>query len=300
MIKKTFKRMLLLFLAITIPCAAFSCNSFGNTEYAVVSEGNVSADGFIYDKYENSTVRITGKEEFANLLVIPEEIDGMPVVEIGKDAFADNEKIYYVEFPKTDIKLGEGAFRGCAALLAVNFYNSVKAISESAFEGCVNLVLIENAESVTEIAAQAFADCASLAKFDIPAKLERIGIEAFRGCTSLASVTIPETVTEFAESAFWGCTNLVSADIRGEVVIPEYCFLSCTALTEVIIGDKVTAIGAEAFRGCRALYSVEIGSGVKEIRDYAFHACDELSEVRLPQKNNVKIGEGNESLGNIG
>jgi hypothetical protein len=43
--------------------------------------------------------------------------------------------------------------------------------------------------------------------------------------------------------------------------------------------------------------AVFIPSGVTEIADYAFHACDELTDVKLPSKSNIKIGEGNESLG---
>ena len=98
-----FKQALLLLIAVFLPCAAISCNSFGSTEYAVISENNVSSEGFVYDKYENSTVRITGIEQAPRILVIPEAIDGMTVVEIGERAFADNELIYYVELPTTEI-----------------------------------------------------------------------------------------------------------------------------------------------------------------------------------------------------
>ena len=184
--KNHIKHLLLLLFAVVLPFTAISCNSFGSTEYAVISENHVSADGFVYDKYENSTVRITGIEEAPRVLFIPETIDGMPVVEIGENAFAGNERIYHVGLPNSKIKLGAGAFSGCAALLTVNFSDSVEVIPENAFEGCVNLVMIENANTVTEIGAQAFADCSSLARFTLPSKLEKIGIEAFRGCTSLA------------------------------------------------------------------------------------------------------------------
>lgn len=295
--KILFVRVLVLLMALILACTAASCNSFGNTEYAIISQNNTSADGFVYDKYENSTVRITGMESLPAVLVIPETIDGMTVVEIADEAFADNEMLFYVELPKNPIKLGSRVFGGAVALLTVNFSNAVTAIPENTFEGCTNLVSIENADSVTEIAAQAFADCANLSSFSIPSKLERIGAEAFRGCTSLTSVVLSETVSEISESAFWGCSSLVSAEIRGATAVPAYCFLNCTALTKVTLGDNVTAIGEEAFRGCRTLYCVEIGSGLTEIADYAFHACDEIADVTIPAKSNIKVGEGNESLG---
>ena len=296
--KKTiFKHVLMLLTALALTCAAASCNSFGSTEYAIISQNNISADGFVYDKYENSTVRITGMENTPAVLVIPEKIDGMTVVEIADKAFAENDKIFYVKLPATAIKLGAQTFSGCPALLTIDFSNSVAVIPENTFEGCINLVSVENADSVTEIAAQAFADCTSLTKFSLPASLTKIGAEAFRGCASLTSIVIPEAVTEIEESAFWGCTSLVSVEIKGKTSLPAYCFLNCTALTRVVLGDSVNAIGEEAFRGCRALYTVELGSGLCEIGDYAFHACDELTEVRFPAKSNIKIGEGNDTLG---
>ena len=67
--------------------------------------------------------------------------------------------------------------------------------------------------------------------------------------------------------------------------------------TPTSLPASVTTLEEDAFRGCRALYTVELGSGLCEIGDYAFHACDELTEVRFPAKSNIKIGEGNDSLG---
>ena len=129
--KNIFKHVLMLVTALVLTCAAASCNSFGSTEYAVISQNNISADGFVYDKYENSTVRITGMESTPAVLVIPDKIDGMTVVEIADRAFAENDKIFYVEFPATAIKLGAQTFSGCPALLTVDFSNAVTVIPEN-------------------------------------------------------------------------------------------------------------------------------------------------------------------------
>jgi ADP-glucose pyrophosphorylase len=59
----------------------------GEPEYAVISTGNVSADGmFQYDVYENRTAVITGGTANDICLTIPAMIDGYPVVEIGEGA----------------------------------------------------------------------------------------------------------------------------------------------------------------------------------------------------------------------
>ncbi len=295
--KKLHCLALLCLSLITLPFAFASCNSFSETEYAIIAEG-LTSDNFIYDQYENSTVRITGVENTPAQLVIPEEINGMEVVEIAEDAFAYNEKLLYLEFPKGSIKLGKGFCAGSQALICVNFSDSVTAIPEIAFEGCINLTLIEGTAGFTAIGSQAFAGCSSLASIGFPETLASIGDEAFRGCTALASIKLPSSVTSVGGSAFWGCSGLAEVDFACNADIPEYCFLDCNSLTSVKIGDSVTAIKEEAFRNCRSLYSIEIGKNCKNIGDYAFHACDSLTEIRFADKNGISIGEGNESLGN--
>ncbi len=284
-------------LCTALPALA-SCNSFSDTEYAIVSESNVSSDGFIYDKYENSTVKITGIENMPALLTIPSEIDGMPVVEIGDSAFENNDMLLYLKLPSSPIKLGKRFCSGCISLVSVDLAGSVSSLPLGAFEECRNLAMIEGMSAVTEIGDQAFAGCSALAHIKISDSLTSLGNEAFRGCTSLSSVTLPETLTFLGESIFWGCENLVRAEVNGSAEIPKYAFLNCTALTEVIIGDSVESIDEEAFRSCRALYTVRFGKKVNNIADYAFHACDSLTEITFSgSKDEITVGDGNESLG---
>ena len=77
------------FCLLTIAlCCLVGCNMSGEPEYAVISTGNVSADGmFQYDVYENRTAVITGGTANDICLTIPAMIDGYPVVEIGEGAF---------------------------------------------------------------------------------------------------------------------------------------------------------------------------------------------------------------------
>ncbi len=293
------KKLFCLALACLVPLILLfvlaSCNSFSETEYAVVGEG-LTFDIYIYDQYENSTVRITGIDGMPKHLIIPEKINGMAVVAIAEGAFANNDTLLYLELPKGNIKLGKGFCSGSIALTGINLSGSVSIIPENAFENCANLARIDGTDQLTAIESQAFAGCSSLSSLAIPESLTSIGAEAFRGCTSLARIRIPNAVTSVGESAFWGCDGLAVAEMLCSADIPEYCFLGCASLTFVKIGDNVTAIQGEAFRNCRALYSVEIGKNCKTIGDYAFHACDQLTEIVFADKSSVSIGEGNESL----
>ncbi len=290
------KKKLLLFASfcLCLLCAV-SCAGFSETEYAVISEGHVSADGFIYDKFENSTVRITGHESIPALLIIPAEIDGMAVAEIADSAFSGSDILLYAEFPETDIKLGKRIFENCSGLASVRFSSFVNTVPAFMFSKCTNLVAVDCSENLTEIGDQAFADCAFLTSFSAPALIS-IGDEAFRGCTSLVTFTLPENITYIGSSVFWGCENLVSARVECKADIPPLSFLGCTALTDVSV-TGAAVIGDEAFRGCSALYSITFGKELKSIGDSAFYGCDSLAQITfLGNKNEVNISEGNEAL----
>lgn len=294
--KKFLFGALICLSAVALTLLFSSCNSFSETEYAVVGEG-LTFDNYIYDQYENSTVRITGVESMPSHLIIPEKINGMPVVEIASEAFAYSDTLLYLEFPRSSIKLGRGFCAGSGALICVNFSGGVSVIPEFAFDGCSNLALIDGLEGLTAIESQAFAGCSSLTALNFPGTLVSIGSEAFRGCTALTRIKLPDSVTFIGDSAFWGCSGLVTVDLDCSADISEYCFLDCTALTSVRIGDGVAQIKAEAFRNCRSLYSIEIGSNCKDIADYAFHACDLLTQISFKDNSGISIGAGNDALG---
>ncbi len=286
-----FLAVLFLSLALLV-----SCQSFSDTEYAVISEGNISADGFIYDKYENSTVRITGIENMPAELHIPSQIDGMKVVEICDYAFAEQSMLLYLKFPAEQMTLGKNIFSNCVGLVAADLSGSMTSLPMGIFEGCKNLVLLDGTDNVTEISDRALADCAALPSVSF-GSLTSVGSEAFRGCRSLAKISLPETLTHLGDSAFWGCDSLISAEINGSVVIQTYAFLDCTSLTNVIFGDSVSEIGEEAFRGCTSLYRVEFGKKTEKIGSYAFHGCDAIAEVIFAaDRASVTVGDGNEAL----
>jgi|LSQX01.1.fsa_nt_gb hypothetical protein len=75
--KQRFYQVIILGLVI---CSAFTfgaCGSFGdNTEYSVLSSGNQTADGYIYDLYENRTASITGYIGQEVVINITESLDG--------------------------------------------------------------------------------------------------------------------------------------------------------------------------------------------------------------------------------
>ena len=146
------------------------------------AEYSRSGGGRFYYTVKNGKCIITNYLEAE--LIIPSEIKGVPVTEIGDSAFA-----------------------GCKGLVGVTIPDSVKVIGNGAFQYCTSLTDIKIPNSVEEIGEQTFWNCAELIGITIPDSVKVIGYGAFLGCEKLRSVSVPKSV-EIVEGAFEGCPNI--------------------------------------------------------------------------------------------
>ena len=202
-------------------------------------------------------VTITGVSDTSvQDVVIPSEIDGAAVVEIG-----------------------EGAFRNCASLTSVSLPDSIAVIGDSAFEGCVSLRDVALPNSLCSIGTSAFSGCQALESLSIPQSVTHIGDGAFDACDALTDLTYGSIVYAHYE------TRVGEQDVKGLAVKG----LSDTAgnptdvdIPSSIGGTNVVAIAAEAFSGCTSIVSVEVPRTVAVIGDRAFAGCTSISSLSIP------------------
>ena len=98
-----------------------------------------------------SGVRILKYNGSAKSVVIPAEIEGLPVKEIGRDAFRGNETLKRVTIPDSVQVIYASAFNGCTALESVTLGNSVQEIGIAAFYGCTALQNLAIPDSLQKI-----------------------------------------------------------------------------------------------------------------------------------------------------
>ena len=235
--------------------------------------------GFSYEELEDGTLAVTGYSGNDAEITIPSEIEGKKVTAIGDDAFSM-----------------------CKTLTAVNIPEGVTTIGYAAFYNCsISKITLPN--SLTTIGDYALNLCSHLTEITLPEGLTTIGFGALGGCTSLTEITIPASVTTIGEDAFGfslvvsvTCENLKAIyvdennknykDIDGVLytkdgkTIVKFPYAKANTYT---IPDGVTTIGAYAFHPCNQMTEVIIPDSVTTIEYCAFSRCVSLTKITIPK-----------------
>jgi formylglycine-generating enzyme required for sulfatase activity len=234
---------------------------------------------FIYTIANNSVI-VTGYTGPGGEVIIPDEIEGLPVETIGQRAFSGLADVTSVVIPDSVKSIQGCAFDGCTVMESVHLGNHVQTIAAGAFNGCVSLTSVIIPDSVTSIGDEAFSGCTSLSSVSIPSGVTFIGAAAFRDCRRLAKVTIPERLSTIEPFAFQRCSSLIEVEIPDTVnIISESAFASCINLRNLLIGNRVKQIESRAFYDCIWMTNAVIGSRVACIDPLAFGNCPSLAGI---------------------
>lgn len=171
-----------------------------NADIGIPPSRGEDPSGVVYEISKDETyVTIVGYCAWADSnIVIPSEIEGLPVTEIAKNAFTNQFELYSIVIPDSVVKIGDDAFRGCRTLLTVKLPAGLK-----------------------ELPMNCFYDCTVLDDLVLPEGLEVIGDFCFENCTMLGRLKIPASVTEIGYDAFVHCEN-VFLDVSENEYAAEY------------------------------------------------------------------------------
>lgn len=156
-------------------------------------DSEVTGEGVVITRY-------TGSEKD---VVIPDEIDGVPVVAIGNGAFSGSRVTETVVLPASVRRVEANAFRECRNLRSVSL-GGTETVGNVAFLGCTSLLVMDFPASVRTVGAYAFADCASLTEARFAEGVREIGYGAFRNCESLRAVILPASLGSIGDDTFDG------------------------------------------------------------------------------------------------
>ena len=263
----------------------------------------VSSKDFYYEVSADGTATITHYSGSAQVVVVPLNLDGYPVVAIGDESFRDSHDVTEVVISDGITEIKSSAFVYCAGLEKVSIPPSVKTIGYHAFGGCRSLKEVELSEGLLNIEERAFEGCGYLRTIYLPKSVISVGELAFAdlanpskiivstqeqydllssndayltpGTTAVvmagSDITAPEpdftyTLSDSGEATITGC----SEDIF-DLVIPSE-----------IDGYPVVAIGDDAFSSRGDLTTVIVSEGITDIGDRAFYSCNFIEKISLP------------------
>ena len=254
-------------------------------------------------------------------VVIPDALDGVPVVALGKELFAYNSDITSVAMPESIVKIGRRAFHSCSNLTAVNIPKGVKVLPEEAFYMCKLLSEIDLPEGLESIDHYAFYACSAMTKIAIPATVGYIGDLAIADSFSMEKITFhgelpvlgsqvfdaawavdePEIIvpagladaygdalslpcaesSEVAPALDWKATDIVFDAASGTVTGYEGNRVRVDIPSE-IDGAAVTAVGEKAFMHNMDVRILNLPDGLKSIANEAFYGA-EIKNIALPE-----------------
>ena len=224
-------------------------------EPRVPPEEENPASDFTWQTGEGNTVTITKYVGTDTTVVVPAQISGKDVVEIGHAAFAITE-IESIFLPDSIITIGPFAFSLCTSLEKVVLPSTIKDIKN-----------------------MAFSDCYALSYIELPKGIEYIGDYAFRNCVALKSIFVPNTLkTWWAAFARCGLETVVLEE--GLDCVSMEAFRE-TNLKEITLPFSVKTIYASAFFGCKNLKWVYLNEGLACIEISAFYDCG-IEEITIP------------------
>ena len=228
-------------------------------------------------------------------VLIPPTVGGKKVVEIGKEAFKEQQALTKVIIPESVTSIGNSAFSNCSRMTSVRIPAGMTSIGSWAFHGCSSLTSVNIPEGVTSIGWDAFHGCSNLTHVHIPASVLNLDGNSFSRCSGLKTISVAAANKMYyiqGSVLFSRKNELVcypAGSTASHYVIPESvtsigasAFNGCNSLTSVSIPEGVTSIGQSAFDGCSSLTSINIPEGVRSITDYAFSRCERLMSVSIP------------------
>ncbi len=235
-------RICALVLSLVIVASAFIFNTPATTVLASSEIKEAKESDFIYSllpKDNPTTAFIELYLGSDTKIILPETIEGLPVVNISSGVFSENEDIEYIKIPSSVETISSIMFNLCSSLTEIDvaddnpYYTSVDGV-------------VYNKDQTTLVAFP----CGKGGSFRIPDSVISIGPKAFESCYNLTEVTMGNNVLTIGNQAFLECWNLSSITLSNNLQKLGYRALGyCDSLTEIHLPASLKTIGGQAVIG---------------------------------------------------
>ena len=262
------------------------------------SDGGTGSESTIQPRYDYTVSKNAQDEDVATItkyygsvaaIIVPDTIDGYPVVAIGEGAFRGNKYLTAILIPDCITSIDDYAFAdtNLDSLVLPAELNSLGRCILSGNKGVTEIVIPKTLSSTGSSYSNLiegdgpFAE-SNVQKATIESGMTVIPEHLFHKNSTLTSVEIPDTVTEISRYAF-AQTGLENIELPSSVTTLQYEIFSGGNLLQISIPDSVTGMGNAIFQNCSKLQKVKLPKARYNISDYTFAGCTSLEEIQLPK-----------------
>lgn len=219
---------------------------------------------------------------------------------IAPNTFTYCSRLEQITIPDKVETIGESAFYGCKDVTSITLPASLKEIGEKSFANCEGLTELTVPEGVTTIRKFAFFDCTGMTTLNLPASATNIGTTVNSELNNVTEQATPKeenpirllfeeketksscnsmTALNFAEDnpLYKSIDGLVySKDGKTMVFAPR-------GSVDIKVAEGTEKIGPYACFICFKLEKVQLPSTLKVVGNTAFHYCEGITEMNLPE-----------------
>lgn len=222
-----------------------------------------ASDFDYYYSNKNKGILITGYKGTSTEIMVPEKIDGKPVIKIDFDTSEPMRPTELI-IPDT-IEVSSSAI-DTSEIKYMRYHEDVS--------GGLNLEAVYFPEGIEEIYFQCYGN-SILKEVIFPDSVKTI--KGFERLLGLTSVSFPDSVNTVYQG-FRGCSNLSSIEFGKGISKIYYSFNECN-ISQLTFPNNVECI-ADSFNNCQNLSKISLGNGLSTI-DYCFNECRNLIDIQF-------------------
>ena len=246
---------------------------------------------YVFSEYGNDAYSIIGytpKDDGADL-VLPSSFSGKPVVNIAKEAFANDKTINSITIPNSIVSISDRAFINCSNITTVSLPRDLIRIGSDAFAYCTSLLNIYYANTFALWSQIEIGESNLITKDGYIFK----NCDSFKTLLNTPNDNIVLKPSDYNESsqlnfnAITGLTKikdftycylkqLTSLAISNPEfkLLGKYCFSRCTNLSTIILTNEPNLRTCEgSFYLCTSLNSISGANYINDIGEYTFYSC---------------------------
>lgn len=239
------KKLIILLCLLTAACAC------ALAEEVAEEPGTFTSGYYTYFLLEDGTAQIVTWTGRAEMLRIPETLDGYDVTALGADCIMPANTLVSVTLP------------ACVTTIEGNPFSQAPYLER--------VRVAEGHEAFISVDGVLFsADGATLLcyprgkagdSYVVPDGTVSLGERAFFGANALKDVRLPDGLARIGSGAFWLCTGITDLDLPESVVaIGDFAFYR-TGITHFTFPQNVETFGANPFAGCASLEGFTLPEG---------------------------------------